>query len=61
MPRYYTPDQQRAYDAGYAAGLRASQAETREKLTMESIRGMTTEEVAARMDEVNEVLGGGQR
>jgi hypothetical protein len=57
----YTPDQQRAYDAGYAAGLRAAQAETHEPLTMEQIKAMSTEEVAKRLPEVNEVLGGGQR
>jgi len=53
MPRY-SPSEQRAYDSGYQAGLKA--AKTKEPLTLDQIKAMSQEEVAKRLPEVNEVL-----
>ncbi len=56
----YTASEQRAYDSGYRAGIRAAQAEQHDPLTLDQIREMSTEEIAKRLPEVNEVLAGGQ-
>ncbi len=60
MPREFDTDAERkAYDLGREDERQAAEDEQPEKLTIPRIQKMTTEEVAARIDEVNAVLAEG--
>ncbi|HEV3047731.1 MAG TPA: hypothetical protein VGY13_10255 [Solirubrobacteraceae bacterium] len=55
---FETEAEKRAYNLGTIDGEQAvrEQAENDDKLTLERIKGMTAEQLAPRMDEVNAVL-----
>ncbi|HEV2924670.1 MAG TPA: hypothetical protein VGW98_11585 [Solirubrobacteraceae bacterium] len=48
-----------AEERAYNLGRMDAKAEQPEPLTLEQVKGMTTEEVAERLPEVNAVLAGG--